>query len=723
MCIIFFAFGGSQHKLILAANRDESIRRPTKSAHFWEHADHVLGGLDLGFKTAFSKPLMMDDEDKKEWTSGSDGERSRQGSASLSAMGTWLGLTKDGRFSFVTNFREHPSNISPDALSRGLLVKNFLVAEGKSPEDYAKSIAANRHLYNGFNLVVGDVFGEVWFIGNRDPSRTDAIKLEPGMLYAITNGTLEGGETWPKALHGKRLVQTLLDDNVKDDELIERLLTVLRDATLFADDQLPPNYSLELERLCAPICIHQERSTFEYGTRTHSVIVVDADSKARFVEVDRYQEKEEGEGEGEDVVCPWAYIASNKIETLAKAHNATIIWTPVLLGGVYKLTQAPQGKDGSATDVMAANKKDLHTRDFARTISRSPVPLKWHPSHPVRSVSALRLLYALDQEDRRKLSHALYKAYWVDNVDVSDKDVLLSIASRVVDPKKFKHPLNASIFAHEELSSNLTKSTERVVELGGPGVPCFLVNNKLFWGQDRLHFVASELAGIKVPQHRLKPISPLTSPRTIKFFWDVSSPWSYIGWTQVRRLEIEAGPLLTIEHYPILVGALFKEIGTPNVPMLVMSPVKRQYLAKDMNDWTEYWTGLRYSDGSLPRKVEINFPSVFPIRSVVPSRVILVEPKTADAIFTSAWEKDVEIADPAKLQKVLDAAGFNGADLIKRSSEQHIKDKLRANNELASQLKLCGVPSYVVDDEVFWGQDRLDVLMDTVHSGAFAAKM
>ncbi|KAI8847443.1 NRDE protein-domain-containing protein [Chytridium lagenaria] len=295
MCIIFFAYGGVRHRLIIAANRDESIRRPTNAAHFWKHADHVLGGVDLGYKTQFSKPLAsgnapaVDDDVEPDGT----GEPTPPMKDVVAAsMGTWLGVTKNGRFSFITNFREHPKHISPDALSRGVLVSHFLQG-AETPEDYAKSVAESGDLYNGFNLVVGTVWGDAWFIGNRDDRRP--VRLERNRLYGISNGTLAGGEGWPKVVLGKNLLKDVLLGDRDEESLVEYLLDTLRNKTLFEDHQLPVNYNLDVERLCAPICIDQERSkTWEYGTRTHTVVVVDNEDAAHFVEVDRYVDDEDG---------------------------------------------------------------------------------------------------------------------------------------------------------------------------------------------------------------------------------------------------------------------------------------------------------------------------------------------------------------------------------------------------------------------------------------------
>ena len=86
-------------------------------------------------------------------------------------------------------------------------------------------------------------------------------------------------------------------------------------------------------------------------------------------------------------------------------------------------------------------------------------------------------------------------------------------------------------------------------------------------------------------------------------------PHVFFAPTQVERVARENNA--RIEYVPILLGALFKAIGTPNVPMLAVSPAKREYMSKDLQDWCA-WHG-----------VEFNFPSVFPIRTVLPLRVAI----------------------------------------------------------------------------------------------------
>ena len=118
MCLIFFSLHAHPtYKLIIAGNRDEFYNRKTASADFWKDKN-ILAGRDL------------------------------------EAGGTWMGITRTGRISFITNYRD-PANINPQAPTRGHLVSHYL--EGtEEAKTYLKSVEKDAALYNGFNLVVGD---------------------------------------------------------------------------------------------------------------------------------------------------------------------------------------------------------------------------------------------------------------------------------------------------------------------------------------------------------------------------------------------------------------------------------------------------------------------------------------------------------------------------------------------------------------------------------------
>ena len=110
-----------------------------------------------------------------------------------------------------------------------------------------------------------------------------------------------------------------------------------------------------------------------------------------------------------DVVCPYAYLASTKIEDLAKKYEIKLIWRPVLLGGIYKKLKAPQ----VPAKVWPVSKIKYGTMDLKRQAEISGVPLEKPASHPMRTVEAMRLLCACPENKITEMAHRLYQAYWV----------------------------------------------------------------------------------------------------------------------------------------------------------------------------------------------------------------------------------------------------------------------------------------------------------------------
>lgn len=222
MCLAVFAWKSVPGlDLVLAANRDEFHARPSAPAAFWEEAPHVLAGRDL------------------------------QGS------GTWLGVTDDGRFAFLTNVR-NPFEKKPGAPSRGLLVSAFLTGED-GPADYAALVASEAARYAGFNLVVGDE-DEAFFVA----SHTPALSLAPG-FYGLSNAALD--TPWPKVVRTKKRLESALSDEVPE---LDALVALLDDRTTAPDGELPETgVGLEWERiLSAPFIV-----TPTYGTRTTTALV------------------------------------------------------------------------------------------------------------------------------------------------------------------------------------------------------------------------------------------------------------------------------------------------------------------------------------------------------------------------------------------------------------------------------------------------------------------
>lgn len=186
--------------------------------------------------------------------------------------------------------------------------------------------------------------------------------------------------------------------------------------------------------------------------------------------------------------------------------------------------------------------------------------------------------------------------------------------------------------------------------------------------------------------------------KTVAFFFDFSSPFSYLASTQIEALAARKGA--RIEYRPFLLGALFKTLGTPNVPLFAMPEPKRRHAIADLLRWAEHWG------------VPFNFASRFPMNTVKPLRMVLEVPDEkraplVNAIYRAYWVEDRDIAADEVLIDVASRAGFDGPALLAATAEERVKLRLKEATEEAARLGLCGAPSFLVGDLLFWGQDRL----------------
>ncbi|KAI1502265.1 protein disulfide [Biscogniauxia marginata] len=453
-----------------------------------------------------------------------------------------------------------------------------------------------------------------------------------------------------------------------------------------------------------------------------------------------------------DIVCPFAYIASMRIEAIAAQASVTVIWRPVLLGAIYKATQAPQGAKGSATDAFNPVKKAVFGRAFARTVKRLRIPIKQPAQHPRKTIDALRLLHYLRPDARVVVTHAFFKAYWVDGVDVADRDVLLETARLALDKMpEVQALLTPTLFDDEAPRRYLERATADAIERGAPGVPGFWIpgetwqdlsgcarRGRLYWGQDRMHFVQASLARLNgdlssvrggpmlkylIPRCR-KP-TPLQEPVKLEFWFDFSSPWAYLGWTRLKSLRRSFGNHLEIEPKPILLGALFKEIGAPLLPSSAMSVQKRQYNIQDLHDWIKFWSDVDKQEENSYEPIRFRWPDVFPIRSPTLLRCAIANPSCIPVLYEACWVLNLDVSNEGVLRDILGDAGYDAEQLLAHACSPTNKEALVRNTRAAKDAGFCGVPTYRVfrrepsgtwkaTGGFVWGQDETAVVEDLI---------
>ena len=237
MCLIAFAWNAHpDYRLIVGANRDEWHDRPAAPAAWWADFPQILAGRDL------------------------------------KAGGTWMGVTRTGRFGAITNFRD-PSDKNSTARSRGELVTAFLSGDA-TPSAFLLETKQHAHAYNGFNLVVGDRSSLAYF-----SSRDQAIQILGPGVYALSNHMLN--EPWPKVIVAKSALEALLQIKMSEEARRMAIYKLLSDDQKAPDSTLPvTGVGIEWERVLSPALIVTEK----YGTRASTIVSLANDGRTSFEE-------------------------------------------------------------------------------------------------------------------------------------------------------------------------------------------------------------------------------------------------------------------------------------------------------------------------------------------------------------------------------------------------------------------------------------------------------
>lgn len=235
MCLLFLSYKESQeYPLIIAANRDEFLDRPTASLDFWDEEQKILAGKDL------------------------------QGG------GTWLGVASDLRFGAITNYRDG-RRLAKNGPSRGEIILQFL-EDRKNAKEFMDELASVSSQYDGFNLILGNPDG-LYYHSNQQ----EGVKeLSPG-FYGLSNHLLD--TPWPKIRKGKSMLSSLMTGVQEVDR--NSIFEALRDTRSAMDADLPDTgVGIMWERLLSSIFINSPN----YGTRSSAIITVNHKGQVTFSE-------------------------------------------------------------------------------------------------------------------------------------------------------------------------------------------------------------------------------------------------------------------------------------------------------------------------------------------------------------------------------------------------------------------------------------------------------
>jgi 2-hydroxychromene-2-carboxylate isomerase len=198
-------------------------------------------------------------------------------------------------------------------------------------------------------------------------------------------------------------------------------------------------------------------------------------------------------------------------------------------------------------------------------------------------------------------------------------------------------------------------------------------------------------------------------PRSIDYYFSLQSPWAYIG--HGLFMEVVKAHDLKVNYKPVVLVDLFSETG--GLPLMKRHPVRQRYRMVELQRWRDkrglsfklqpaHWPfNARLADGVVIAAVEAGHdPDPFLRRA-----------------YAAVWEQDLNLAEASTLAKLADSAGLPGAELVERASSDAVTAAYEQNRQDALAADVFGSPVYVLDGEVFWGQDRIELLADALKSG------
>ncbi len=233
MCLVVFSINNHPiYKFIAIANRDEFYKRPTQKLHWWND-DNILAGKDL------------------------------------KAGGTWMGVTKNGKFGALTNFRS-PAEMDVNKKTRGEIVSDYLTSD--LPIESFLTNLQQKNNYNGYNLILFDSERVAYFSNKQNSVHF----LEEG-TYAVSNALLD--TPWEKLAVAKKEINDIIENETVFNA--EKAFEIMKNKDITVDTELPETgVGLEIERMLSPIFVQSE----QYGTRSTTLFLLTHNGHASYEE-------------------------------------------------------------------------------------------------------------------------------------------------------------------------------------------------------------------------------------------------------------------------------------------------------------------------------------------------------------------------------------------------------------------------------------------------------
>jgi len=184
-----------------------------------------------------------------------------------------------------------------------------------------------------------------------------------------------------------------------------------------------------------------------------------------------------------DIISPYSYIAHKKIQKIKKKHIITFNYKPVLLGGLHNLA-------GISAPAFNKYKMKNMQSDCELVAKKNNIFFKWNLKFPINSLSIMRGYLTINESQKEEYLNIFFDAYWKDNLDLSSESEL----SRLLKILNIDSEIFFEKIKYQSIKDNLKELTSDAFKKEVFGAPTFIVNKKIFWGQDRLEYALEELS-------------------------------------------------------------------------------------------------------------------------------------------------------------------------------------------------------------------------------------
>ena len=182
-----------------------------------------------------------------------------------------------------------------------------------------------------------------------------------------------------------------------------------------------------------------------------------------------------------DFISPYSYLAHQKLKTLNKDNFFKIVYKPILLGGLHNL--------GGITAPAFNVRKMKNMKDDCKLIAdKYKIQFQWNDNFPINSLYLMRGYLVIDENLKKNFFEVCFDYYWKENIDISnEKNVIEILDTCSINKINFFKDIE-----NNKVKDKLKKLTNLAFEKDIFGAPTFIVNNKIFWGQDRLEYALDE---------------------------------------------------------------------------------------------------------------------------------------------------------------------------------------------------------------------------------------